>query len=105
MITHSSESLWLTDTGYCQLEHLVEVSGLSREDIEDLITNDVIVPEKSATDTLLFQLRYVVTVKTARRLRDDFQLDRHGLSLALTLLERIHGLESELQNLHAKLRR
>ncbi|MBC7415273.1 MAG: hypothetical protein H7327_10100, partial [Herminiimonas sp.] len=49
-----------------------------------------------------FALRWVVTATTARRLRDDFELDRNGVSLALTLMQRIEDLEAQLGELRAK---
>jgi chaperone modulatory protein CbpM len=36
-------------------------------------------------------------------LRTDFELDAQGLALALTLLNRIHGLEAQLRDLSAQL--
>jgi chaperone modulatory protein CbpM len=105
MNTQLSDSTWLNDTDVCQIEHLAEVSGLSIEEIEDLIENGVIVPAEPSAPPRFFQLRYVMTVKTARRLRDDFELDRHGVTLALTLLRRIGELEAELNTLQAKVGR
>lgn len=102
-----TEAVWLNDSAYCRIEHLAEVSGLTVGDIEDLVDSGVIAPAETPlapdadTDkqTRYFQLHYVVTVKTARRLRDDFQLDRPGLALALTLLGRIEALEAQLRAL------
>ena len=98
-----TETIWLNETGVCRLEHLADVSGLSIEEIEDLIENGVIAPADQPAEPRSFQLRHVLTVKTARRLRDDFQLDRHGLTLALTLLQRISDLEAELKSARARL--
>jgi len=103
MSTPLSESVWLNDVDVCQVEYLVEVSGLSIEEIEDLIDTDVIKPVDTGTPTRMFQLRYVVTVKTARRLRDDFELDRRGLALALSLLQRIDELQAEIHATKARL--
>ncbi len=101
MSEQSSDSIWLNETDYCRIEHLVEVSGLSLEEIEDLIETGVIAPAGQNEQPRVFQLQYVLTVKTARRLRDDFQLERHGLTLALTLLRRVADLEAELKTLQA----
>lgn len=90
------DCVWLHGSDVCQIEHLVEVSGLALEEIEDLIETGVIAPVNPAAQPTCFQLQYVLTVKTARRLRDDFQLDRHGVALALTLLRRIDELEAEV---------
>ena len=36
-------------------------------------------------------------------MRKDFDLDPHGVALAVTLLERVHDLEEELRDLRARL--
>ncbi|MDM5180056.1 chaperone modulator CbpM [Massilia sp. DJPM01] len=90
-VTHA---LWLNDSAVCSIEHLVEVSGLPREEIEDLVENGLMDPVDEAARS--FHLLHVVTVRQARRLRDDFQLDRNGLALAMTLLRRIASLEQAL---------
>lgn len=58
---------------------------------------------RSAGAAVSFELAHVVTVKTARRLRDDFQLESLGLALALTLLRRADELEAQLRDLQARL--
>jgi chaperone modulatory protein CbpM len=47
----------------------------------------------------------VVTIQAAARLRDDLELDPQTLALALTLIGRIHDLETQLRNLRAQLPR
>lgn len=110
MNTQATESIWLNDTDVCRIEHLAELSGLSIEEIEDLVESGVIetagdstqaAPTDDRNQQRRFQLQYVVTVKTARRLRDDFQLDRHGVALALALLRRISELEAEVHAIEA----
>ncbi|UCV16910.1 chaperone modulator CbpM [Quatrionicoccus australiensis] len=91
-----SEAVWLNDTAVCDIEHLAEVSGLSIGEVNDLVDIGVIVPSGRPAGTLVFQLCQVLTVKRARRLRDDFQLDHHGVALALTLIRRIGELQAEL---------
>jgi hypothetical protein len=44
-------------------------------------------------------------VRTARRLREDLELEPQALALALTLVERIRELETELCLLRAQLPR
>jgi len=100
-----NDSIWLNDVDLCPLEHLAEVSGLSIEEIEDLIDTDLIKPVDTGAPTRMFQLRCVVTVRTARRLRDDFELDRQGLALALSLLQRIDELQAEIHAVKARLGR
>lgn len=100
-----TSSLWLYGTEVCQIEQLAESSGLSVEEIEDLIESEIVVPTDPNTRPRTFQLRYIVTARTARRLRDDFQLERNGIALAMTLMRRISDLEAELDEVKAMLGR
>lgn len=99
MTLQVTDCIWLHGSEVCQIEHLAEVSGLAIEEIADLVEIGVIAPVDRNVRPVSFRLEYVLTVKTARRLRDDFQLDRHGVALALTLLRRIDELEAELKAL------
>ena len=92
-VTHA---VWLNDTAVCSIEHLVEVSGLSRDDIRNLVEDGVMAPADASDPGAGFHLVHVLTARQARRLRDDFELDRNGLALALTLLRRIESLEQAL---------
>jgi chaperone modulatory protein CbpM len=98
-----SESIWLNDHGVCSAQHLVDVSGLSKEELDELIEMGVIVPMDEHAQPQAFQLRYIVTANAARRLRDDFELDRNGVALALTLMRRINDLQEELSAMRARL--
>jgi hypothetical protein len=44
-----------------------------------------------------------VVLPALRRLRDDFELDRNGMVLALTLMQRIDALNEELDALRARI--
>lgn len=103
MSTQFAEPAGQDDSQVCHIEYLAEVSGLSTDEIEDLVTIGLITPADEAVQPPAFALCCVLTVKTARRLRDDFQLDRHGLALALTLVQRIRELQAELKALQARL--
>lgn len=96
MTSQVTQAVWLNETDVCSIEHLAEVSGLSLEEIEDLVENGLVAPAEAQAPTRSFHLLHVVTVRQARRLRDDFQLDRNGLALAMTLLRRIASLEQAL---------
>ncbi|MGZ5819141.1 MAG: chaperone modulator CbpM [Burkholderiaceae bacterium] len=102
MKVNHSEWIWLDDQGVCSAQHLTEVSGLSNEELDDLIENDVIVPINDTTQPRTFPLRYIVVANRARRLRDDFELDRHGVMLTLTLMQRIDELQQELLSVRAR---
>lgn len=94
-----TELIWLNSDELCSLEHLADVSGLTIDEIRDLVDCGLIEPDLTAMPPRVYALRYVSTALVARRLRDDFLLDQHGVTLALTLMERIQQLESELNSL------
>jgi chaperone modulatory protein CbpM len=103
MKVNMTEWIWLNEDSVCSAQFLGEVSGLTQAELEDLIENGIIDPVDSEAQPKSFHLRHVVTVNRARRLRDDFELDRHGVALALTLMKRIDELEAELNTMHARL--
>lgn len=93
----------LGDQAVCSAQHLAEISGLSDLELDELIECGVIVPVDITSRSLSFYLRHVVTANTARRLRDDFELDRNGLALAMTLMRRMVGLQEELDRMRARI--
>ena len=96
MSLQATEAIWLGEGEVCTIEYLAEMSGLSIEEIEDLALSGVIWPAEVAGQPRRFHLLHVVTVRQARRLRDDFELDSNGVALAMTLLRRIAVLEQAL---------
>jgi chaperone modulatory protein CbpM len=91
-----SESIWLSEAGECTIEELSAWSELPVEDIADLVEAGVLTPVEQDATQPRFQLCLVSTVRTARRLQQDFELDRAGLALAVALLRRIENLEASL---------
>jgi chaperone modulatory protein CbpM len=96
MNAHFSESVWLDDHDCCSAQQLVEVSGLSDEEFQELLEIGVIVAVDDTAKIKSFQLRYLNIANTACRLRDDFELNTHGVALAMTLVRHIEELKEEL---------
>jgi chaperone modulatory protein CbpM len=103
MTIQITESIWLNTSDICSLEHLIEVSGLTRSDMLNLIEAGVLEPSNEDPANYFFHSESIVLARTARRLRDDFELDAHGVALAMSLLRRIDNLEAEIASLRAKL--
>lgn len=101
MTKRISDAVWFNEFDLCSAEHLAEASGLSMDEVRDLVDSGVIVPVDAKAEPARFHLHAIVTVRSARRLRDDFELDRNGVAVALALLRRIRFLETELQDLAA----
>lgn len=87
------------------LVELAEYSGLSREVLLELVDCGAILPKNPDEATIHFAARWVVTARTACRLREDFELDTEGVALALSLLARIRELEAQIGDLSAQLPR
>jgi len=93
------------------LEELSEASGLSAEEIVDLVEHGAFEPAggggASAGDvrSWRFTARYIITGRRASRLRQDFELSTPGLALVLSFLDRIEELERQVRTLEAQLLR
>jgi len=103
MKTEVSETIWLNSTDICSFDHLVEVSGLTRDDLRTLVETGVIQPSNQDPMNYFFHTQCIVLARRARRLRDDFELDADGLALAVRLLSRIEQLEKEMAAMRARL--
>lgn len=105
MNTRITESIWLNTSDICSFDHVVEVSGLSAQELRELIEIGVIKPSNTDAGNYFFHTQCIVVARKARRLRDDFELDTRGLALALNLLRRVGDLETEIARLRARLAR
>lgn len=82
------------------IEDLLEVSGLEREEVNELVELGVL-EVFATTPELTFFSRTVVKARRAARLRNDFGLNTPGMALALTYLARIEELERRLRRYEA----
>jgi chaperone modulatory protein CbpM len=98
-----AEVLWLDEHRIVSLDELVELSGLRRAELLELVGSGALPAREGAGGHYRFSASVVTVARTACRLRDDFELDTSGLAVALTLLERVRGLEEELARLRAQL--
>ena len=96
-------AMWLHEQHELLLEELCELSGLSEAELRELVDYGVLAPIDSHAQHWTFSADRLIVARSARRLRKDFDLDPHGVALAVTLLERVRDLEAELRDLRAKL--
>ena len=96
-------AMWLHEQHELLLEELCELSGLSETELRELVDYGVLAPIDSDAQHWTFSADRLIVARSARRLRKDFDLDPHGVALAVTLLERVRDLEAELRDLRAKL--
>ena len=104
-MTIETDALWLDEHRAVTLRELVETSGLGEAELLELVHSGALPVREGATGGYTFSARVVTVARTACRLRDDFELDTRGLSVALKLLERVRDLEEEIARLRAELPR
>ncbi|MFZ6815569.1 chaperone modulator CbpM [Undibacterium sp. Rencai35W] len=102
MITSISDLAWIDNMSVYSENDLIEISGLSGNEIQDLIENELIKLLSDEQSVKIFSMQALITARNARRIRDDFELDRNGMVLAVTLMRRISELENQITSLRAK---
>jgi chaperone modulatory protein CbpM len=100
-----SDVLWLDEHRVVSFTELVELSGLTPGELEELVHGGVIPTRTGHGEMREFSARMVTVARTACRLRDELELDLSGLGVALKLLERVRELEQEIGRLRALLPR
>ncbi|MGH8755526.1 MAG: chaperone modulator CbpM, partial [Burkholderiales bacterium] len=98
-------ALWLSERREFSLAEFVELCGLSEAELRELVDYGALEPANPQAEQWTFSAERVVAARTACRLRNDFDLDMHGLALILLYLNRIRDLEAQLQDLRARLPR
>ena len=105
MQIEQTEGLWLHERYEFSLAELAELSGFAEEELRKWVDEGVLVPIDPQASPWSFGADRLVTVQLACRLRKDFELEPQGVALVVTLLDRVHALESEVRDLRAKLPR
>ena len=91
------------DHGPYSVQELAEVSGLSEDDLVELVGVGVLEPMDVGARRWTFSAASIGLARTGCRLRTDFDLDLDALALALQLIRQIRSLETELQKMKARL--
>jgi chaperone modulatory protein CbpM len=98
-----TELMWLDEQHEVSLDELVELSGLSLQELQLLVESGALVPNNLTSNTWHFSGQYIVSIRTLSRLKQDFELEQNALGLMLVFLERIRTLEFKLRELdHTK---
>ena len=94
-----TELMWLDEQHEVSLDELVELSGLSLQELQLLVESGALVPNNLVSDTWHFSSHCIVSIRTLSRLKQDFELEQNALGLMLVFLERIRKLEFKLREL------
>jgi len=96
-----TELIWLDEHHEVSLDEIIELSGLSQEELHHLVEIGALTPNKPVedkvkTNDLRFSSQCIVSIRTLSRLKHDFELEQNALGLMLVFLERIRNLELQL---------
>ena len=97
-----AEALHFDEGDEIPLSQLVELSGLPESELRELVDYGALVPVDVEASSWVFSARSVLLARTACRLRHDFELDAHALSVVLGFVVRIEALETELRAVRAR---
>ncbi len=103
MTASSDDALRLDALSEVTWSEIVTASGLPESEVRELVRYGALVPRDPAAPSWTFEARWITVVRTASRLRRDFELDPHGVSVVLCYVERIERLEAEVRTLRAQL--
>lgn len=117
-----TEVHWVDDQPACSLRELAEASQLPEAELLELVELGVLQPLLPAghappsggdaasmagtgidATAAMFGGHSRATLRTVCRLREAFELDANGVSVAFALLARIESLETELRGLRARM--
>jgi hypothetical protein len=102
MIAPTEDATWLDSIVEVTWTELVSASGLPEGELAELVRYGALVPLDPRAATWTFEARWLAVAKKASRLRHDFDLDPHGVSVVLSYVERIEHLEAEIRALRAR---
>lgn len=95
------DGIWLDERETISLTELSGACGLSVEDVNELVEYGALAPLATAPPEWVFSALCVTPLRTAGRLRQDFDLDLFTVAMLLGYLHRIEALENELRCLQA----
>lgn len=102
MNTETGDALPMGEREEISAAQLAELSGLPESELRELVEYGAFDPIDARAATWTFKSYTIIVARAAVRLRNDFELDAHAVSVVLRFLERIDALESELRTLRAR---
>jgi chaperone modulatory protein CbpM len=97
------EVAWLDARETVTVAELSHVCGLSAAELDELVEYGALAPLQRGEVERAFSAEWIVPLRTAGRLRQDFDLDLFAVAILLGYLSRIEELEREVKSLRAHL--
>ena len=96
------DALCLDTMAEVTFAELAAASGLPESELRELVRYGAVVPRDPDAAAWTFEARWLVVARTASRIRHDFELDPHAVSVVLGYVERIERLEAEIRSLRSR---
>lgn len=94
---------WLDARESISEPELSRACGVSVQELDELVEYGALKPLQGPPEVRTFSAACVATLRTASRLRRDYDLDVFTVALLMEYLNRIEELEREIRTLHAHL--
>ena len=99
------DAQWPDERQRMPLRALAEISGLTEDELLQLVDCGALAPFPESSGQHTFSAVSITIARTARRLRDDFELEPHGVAVLHANLDRLRALVAQLRALPARLPR
>jgi chaperone modulatory protein CbpM len=93
---------WLDASETISVSDLSRVCGISTDELNELVEYGALRPSPMGSPGRVFSAAYVAPLRTACKLRRDYDLELFTVALLMEYLNRIEDLEHELRTLQAK---
>lgn len=103
MNPQQGEWLWLDARETVTVSELSQVCGMSPSELDELVDYGALVPLQAERHERVFSAEIVPPLRTAGKLRLDFDLDLFTAAILLDYLNRIEALERQVRSLRAHL--
>ena len=95
--------MWLDERDTVTLSELSTASGMTVADVNELVEYGALLPLEAALQEQEFSAQCITQLRTAGKLRLDFDLDLFAVAMILGYLNRIEALERQVRALEAHL--
>jgi chaperone modulatory protein CbpM len=103
MPIQQSEWMWLDERDAVTVNELSQVSGFGPAEVDELVEYGALPPLPVDRQERLFSAQCITQLRTASKLRLDFDLDLFTVAMLLGYLNRIEALERQVRGLQAHL--
>ncbi len=102
MEQQTSDWIWLDAQETVTVSELSEVCGFTAAELAELVDYGALSPLLVSREVDVFSASWVSPLRTASRLRRDFDLELFSVAMLVGYLNRIETLERELQAARAR---